>query len=124
MIIKTKSRIKFLLKGLLIAFIISIMLILLFTILLRFTSLSENRIQSLNYINIILSSAIAGIYVATRVKEKGWIHGGIIGFAYYLFIVLIDLVFFKEVNLMLLISRLSISTLSGVIGGIIGINLI
>ena len=53
------------------------MLILLFTILLRFTSLSENRIQSLNYINIILSSAIAGIYVATRVKE-GMDNGGIV----------------------------------------------
>lgn len=124
MINKTKSRIIFLVNGLLMAFVISIVLMAFFSLLLRFTSISESKIQLFNYLNILFSLVIAGIYVAMNIKEKGWIHGGVVGFTYFVVIVIMNLIFFKEINSMLLMSRLIISLLSGVIGGMIGINLV
>lgn len=124
MISKSKPKIKYLLKGLLLAFIISTISILIFTLLLRFTSLSVSKRQVFNYLALVISVFIAGIYVAIKIKEKGWIHGGVIGLGYFLVMLILNLVFFREVNSMLMISRFVISSVSGIIGGMVGINLV
>jgi len=124
MLTKNKLRIKYLFKGLLIAFIFTIVLLIFFSLLLRFTSLSESKLPSFNNITMIISIVFASIYSAIKIKENGWINGAIIGLLYYLVIIVINLLLIKngESNIYYL-SRLIISTVTGIIGGVIGINL-
>jgi len=124
MLNKNKSRIKFLCNGLLLAFIITIILLVIFSLLLRFTSISETKLPSFNNITMIISIVLASIYVAIKIKEKGWINGAIIGLVYYLIIILINVVFIRTDNSsLLLLTKLVLSGITGVIGGMIGINL-
>ncbi|WFA09850.1 TIGR04086 family membrane protein [Tissierella sp. Yu-01] len=124
MLNKNKSRISYLLKGLLMAFIITILLLVFYSLLLRFTSLSESKLHLLNNLTMILSVVVSSIYVAVKIKDKGWMHGGIVGVLYYLIIILINLLFIRDSSSVLLLSKLLISTIAGIIGGMIGINIV
>jgi putative membrane protein (TIGR04086 family) len=124
MLSKNKSRISYLLKGVIMAFVITIILLVFFSLLLRFTSLSESRLHLLNNLTMIFSLAISSLYAAIKIKEKGWLHGGIVGLLYYLVIFLINLIFIRDTEISILLSKLLISVVTGIIGGMIGINLI
>ncbi len=111
-------------KGLLLSYIITVILIILFSLLLTFSPLTEGRTPLLNTIVMIVSIVSGSVYVATKTKEKGWINGGILGLGYYLILLLLNLAFLKPVTFDLLsLSKLAITSITGVIGGIIGINL-
>lgn len=123
---KIKSLVKgvYLLQGLLLAFIVTAILILISSIILTYTNLSESKMNLLNTVVMILSITSGSIYVAIKAKEKGWLNGGILGLGYFLIILLINLIFLKPLTIdIFLFSRLIISIVMGVIGGIIGINL-
>lgn len=121
---KNKLRIKYLMKGVLIAFIITIIALLFFSLMLRFTSLRESRLTTLNNITMILSVAIGSFFTAVKIRENGWLNGAIVGALYYLIIILLNIVFLKpETSNMYLFIKLLISTVAGFIGGMIGINL-
>lgn len=123
---KTKSlgKITYLLKGLVLAFIITAILILISSILLTYTNLSESKMNLLNTIVMIISITAGSAYVAVMVKEKGWINGGLLGLCYYLILFLINILFLKPLVVdVYLFSRLIISIVMGIIGGIIGINM-
>lgn len=113
----------YLLKGLILAYIITAILILISAILITYTNLSESKLPLLNTIVMIISITSGSIYVAAMVKEKGWINGGIVGLAYYLILLLINLIFLKPLVFDIFsLSKLIISIVMGMIGGIIGIN--
>ena len=123
---KTKSLGKgiYLLKGLVLAFLITAILILISSIILTFTSLSESKMNLLNTIVMIISITTGSVYVAAMVKEKGWLNGGLLGFCYLLILFLINILFLKPLIVdVFLFSRLLISIVMGIIGGIIGINI-
>ncbi len=123
---KTKSLGKgiYLLKGLVLAFLITAILILISSIILTFTSLSESKMNLLNTIVMIISITTGSVYVAAMVKEKGWLNGGLLGFCYFLILFLINILFLKPLIVdVFLFSRLLISIVMGIIGGIIGINI-
>ena len=112
------------LKGILLAFIITIVLILMFSLLIMFTSIKENRIPMLNNIAMIISIAISSVYVAFKIKEKGWIQGGLMGIAYYMVLIILNLIFIKPIQIDLISgTRFVLAAITGVIGGMIGINL-
>ncbi|MBC8588687.1 TIGR04086 family membrane protein [Paratissierella segnis] len=116
--------IKYLAKGLLIALIFSIIFIIIISFLLRFTSLRESKVSLFNNIAMILSIAIGSIYISFKVKENGWLNGGILGLLYYLVIIFLNVVFFRNLDTnALMLTKLILSTFSGIIGGIIGINI-
>lgn len=123
---KVKSLVKgvYLLQGLLLAFIITAVLIFISSVIITYTNISESKMNLLNTIVMIISITSGSIYVAIKAKEKGWINGGILGLCYFLIILLINIVFLKPFTFdIFLISRLIISVIMGIIGGIIGINL-
>lgn len=121
---KDFSREIYLAKGLVLAFIITLVLILISSLLLTYTSMKEGRMVLLNTIVMILSITTGSIYVAGKVKEKGWINGGILGVLYYLILLMISFTFLKPFTLdVFSISKLILTSITGVIGGIIGINL-
>ena len=121
---KDFSREIYLAKGLVLAFIITLVLILISSLLLTYTSMKEGRMVLLNTIVMILSITTGSIYVAGKVKEKGWINGGILGVLYYLILLLISFTFLKPFTLdVFSISKLILTAITGIIGGIIGINI-
>lgn len=120
----TKSRINYLLKGLLLSFIITIVLLLILSLLLTFTSIREARLPLFNNIVMVISIVVGSMYVAIKTKENGWLNGAILGLIYFFIVLLFNLIFFKSFDSnLLVISKLVLSTIMGLIGGIIGINL-
>nr|WP_276515612.1 TIGR04086 family membrane protein [Tissierella carlieri] len=114
----------YLLKGLVLAYIITCILILFFSILLTYSSLRENKMPLVNTIIMVISVTSGSVYVAKMVKEKGWINGGIIGMAYYLILIMLNFIFLKPLVLDIFsISKLVLACIIGIIGGIIGINI-
>jgi putative membrane protein (TIGR04086 family) len=121
---KDFSRSIYLGKGLLLAFIMTLVLILTSSLLLTFTSMKEGRMDLLNTIVMIISITTGSIYVAGKVKEKGWINGGILGISYYLILLMFSFVLLKPFTLdVFSITKLLLTAITGIIGGIIGINI-
>ncbi len=116
--------ISLLLKGIVFAFLFSLLCFLILSIILSFTSISESIIKPASYIVMIVSIVIASGYVAQRVNKKGWIHGGVTGLLYILVLTIIG--YFTGGGFIfdqLLISRILLGIVAGSIGGILGINL-
>ncbi len=123
MVLKNKLGFRVVLRGLIYAFVITLIMLISFTLLLRFTSLSESKTPQFNIIAMIIGVAAASIYIGMKIKEKGWLNGAILGFLYYLLIILINVMFFKGENgPIYLLSKLLLSTFTGFIGGMLGIN--
>ena len=78
------------LKGCLISIIITLLMLFIFSIVLTYTSISENIIQPviivLTAISIIIGSSIS----TSKIKKNGIINGGIIGAIYMLFLYLMS----------------------------------
>lgn len=111
-------------KSLAITFIITLILVLIVSILLTYTSVKESRIPLLNTIVMIISITIGSVYMAIKVEENGWLYGGIIGALYFLVLVLLNYLFIKPFILDIYsISKFFIALATGIIAGIIGINI-
>lgn len=111
-------------KALLLSYIITAVLIIFFSLLLTYSPLKEGRMSLLNTIVMIVSVVSGSVYLATKTKEKGWINGGVLGLGYYLILLLLNFTFLKPVTFdMFSLTKLAITSITGVIGGIIGINL-
>ena len=111
------------LKGLLVCYIVTIVFILIFSALLTYTKVKENSIPMLNTITMISSISLGAIYSTIKIKEKGWLHGGIVGILYYVVLLILNYTFAKPFTMDIYsMSKLLISLGAGVIGGMIGIN--
>ncbi len=121
---KNKLVFKYVIRGLIYSFTITLILLFAFSLILRFTSLSETKTTQFNIMVMILGVAVTSFYIGMKLKEKGWLNGAIIGFIYYLIIILINITFLKgDSTTILLVSKLFLSTLTGFIGGMIGVNI-
>lgn len=115
---------KYLGKGLIVCLILTVTALIILALILKFTSLSESKLPMFNNLIVIISVAIGALYASGKTKENGWFIGAFIGLIYYLFILILNLIFIKDVSLSLLvIPKLLMSIFSGAIGGIIGINI-
>lgn len=112
------------LKGIIIAFITTLVLILIFALLLTYTNISEDTIFPvvvvITGISILLGSSLSNI----KIKKNGLLNGGIIGFVYILLLYLISSSFIGDfsVNTNSIILIIA-SILTGMLGGIIGVNI-
>ena len=106
-------------KGTIIAFFVTVIALMVFSILLVYTDLSEETIKPV-IITITGISILIGSSIGTRkLKKNGLINGAIIGILYILIIYIISSILNSNftINLMSLI-MISI----GLIGGILGRN--
>lgn len=119
-----KFSISYILKGLVLAFLFSLVCFLILSIVLSLTSISENIIKPSSYIVMIVSIVIAGIYVAMKVDKNGWLYGSITGLLYIIILTIISMIVIGGFSLnQILISRVLIGIIAGAIGGILGINI-
>lgn len=110
-------------KGIIKAYSISVVLIFILSICISTTSLKESIIRPAVIVISGFSILVASIFLANNKKEKGLINGAIIG-AIYMFILyvvssLASWNFSVSQNSLIMIF---VGIVSGIIGGIIGVN--
>lgn len=110
--------------SLLISFVITLTLISLVSAIFAYTNINDKHLQTFVFGIILLSVFMGSTLLARKIKQKGLIFGGIFGIIYCLVIYMASSIaytglFFSNTLLLYLV----ISFLSGVIGGIIGVNI-
>lgn len=111
-------------KGSIIALISTIIMLTIYALILSYTNVSENSmvavIMTIIGMSILISSSLSNL----KIKKKGIFNGAIIGLIYILGIYLISSiitgVFSLNSNSIIMII---VSILTGMIGGIIGVNI-
>ena len=111
-------------KGSIIAFLISIMLLFIFASLLVYTNIQENTIKPVVIIISIISILVGSSLSSIKIKRKGIVNGALVGTIYITVIYILSSICFVgfELNLESIIMIIS-SIISGMIGGVIGVNI-
>lgn len=118
-----KANIIRIIKGSLLSIIVSVIFLIIFAMLLTYTSLSENTITPV-VLAIVGLSILLGSYLSTKkINKKGILNGAMVGIIYMLILYIISSVIFMD----FLINASSIimiicGIIAGIIGGIVGVN--
>lgn len=111
------------LKGLGYAYIITLAILLIYNLILTFTSVSGQSIAMVTSIITTVSSAFGGLYASKNIKEKGLVYGILVGLLYIICLMLVVFLakdsFDFNVNVLY---KVLLTCLSGGIGGVIGVN--
>ena len=121
--INENSSITNIIKGVGIALITTLVLLIIFSIILTYTNIQENVINPvimiITAISILLGSSIGNI----KIKKNGLLNGAIIGGIYIIIIYLISSILNWRFSLNIQsIIMIAVSMVFGVLGGIIGVN--
>jgi len=112
------------LKGILTAYIITIIIFLVFAVVITYTDFPESAIPAVVVVTTIISIIIAGSKVASRAKSKGWLNGAIAGILYMTILYIASSLIFNGFTFdRYVIYMFILGLFSGAFGGIIGINL-
>ena len=111
-------------KGSIISIIITLIALTIYAAVLSYTTVSESTMVPvviiITGISILIGSSISSI----SIKKKGIIHGGLVGLIYIIFLYILSSIVFAGFSLnMNSIIMIIVSILTGMIGGIIGVNL-
>lgn len=111
-------------KGSIISIIITLIALTIYAAVLSYTTVSESTmvpvVITITGISILIGSSISSI----SIKKKGIINGGLVGLIYIIFLYILSSIVFAGFSLnMNSIIMIIVSILTGMIGGIIGVNL-
>ena len=110
-------------KGSIFAIITSTVLLLIFALLLCYTSLSENTIFPVILVITGISILIGSMISTKRIRKNLILNGGMVGVIYIITLYLISSLFLAGFNLTFnSFIMLIIGIITGMIGGIIGVN--
>ena len=117
-------RIKQYMISLVISFVMAIILLSISAAIFTYTSINDIHLNSFVFGTVMISVLTGSMLLCRKVKEKGLLYGSIFGLIFcliiYLFTALAYTGFFVSNTLGL---YLAISVLSGIVGGIIGVNI-
>ena len=113
-----------LIRGTIISILLTIIFLMIYAALLSYTNISEDTmtpvILVITGVCILIGSSISSI----NLKKQGMINGGLVGLIYVLFLYVISSIFLSGFALTTkTIWMLIIGIVTGMIGGIIGINM-
>ena len=120
---KDKSSIK-IIKGTVISIILSLILLTIYAALLSYTSISESTmvpvIITITGISILIGSSISSMHI----KKQGMLNGALVGLIYMLTIYILSSIFLSsfEININSII-MIAVGIVTGMIGGVIGVNM-
>lgn len=110
-------------KGVGIAFLSTIILLIIFASVLTYTDLSEQMINPVIIIITAISILIGSSIGNSKIKKNGLLNGALIGGIYILLIYLISSILNRKFGLeMQSIIMIVIGMLFGILGGIVGVN--
>ena len=111
------------LKGLGYAYIITLIVLLVYNLLLTYTGLSADTVSIVTSFITTISAAFGGFYACKNIKEKGLIYGLLVGFLYIiLLIVLFYLAREDYIFEITVLYKAILVSLAGGIGGVLGVN--
>lgn len=118
-----KKNIITIIKGSLIAIMITCILLFFLSIALAYTNLKEEVSTPIIIGTIAISIIIGSIISSKKVKRKGIINGGAVGAIYIITIYLISSIILGDFSFnMYSLITIAISIFMGILGGIIGVN--
>lgn len=111
-------------KGSIVAIILTLVLLLIFAMLLTYTSIQENTIQPVVIVITAISIFIGSSISTLKIKKYGLINGSLVGMIYIVTIYLLSSLtgsgFHVNINTIIMIVA---AIIAGMIGGIVGVNL-
>lgn len=118
------SKIYNIFRGSLVAILITIISLLIFSILLTHTNISEKSIVPVITIITAVSILTGSILSVSKIENRGFFNGALVGLIYILAIYILSSIINKNfaINLNSLI-LISSAVISGMMGGIIGVNM-
>lgn len=118
-----KRIIKNIFKGIGISMTFTFVCLLIFSILLTYTNISENTITPVILVVTGISILIGSSISNTKIKKNGMLNGAFIGGGYILILYLISSTLNVRFNLNLQsIIMIAVGVVFGILGGIIGVN--
>lgn len=119
----TKNIIR-IIKGSVTAIILTLLLLLIFAIILTYTSLEESVINPVIIVISVVSILIGSSISTLKISKNGLLNGGLVGIIYILTIYLLSSITSSGfgINLYSIIMMI-LSIIAGMIGGIIGVNM-
>ena len=120
---KEKNSIK-IIKGSLIAIILSIIFLTIYSALLAYTTISEETMVPVTIIITGISILIGSFFSSMKIKKQGLLNGAFVGVIYMLILYILSGIFLSSfvLNFKSIIMILS-GLVMGMIGGIIGVNI-
>lgn len=121
---KNKNTITYIVKGTITSIIITLIMLLIFSVILANTNINEETMFPIITTITAISIVIGGIVSTKNIEKKGIIIGAITGLFYIITIYLCSSIIVENfaVNLYSII-LISASIVAGMFGGIIGVNL-
>lgn len=120
---ETKKWGKAILYGLITIFVIALVTSLVFSLLLKFTSLTESSITWLLLGLSVLAMFIGGFVAGGNGKEKGWLVGGVTALLYSLIIFLFQFLGYGQIFSMEQTMYHGGFLVVAMVGGVFGVNL-
>ena len=117
------ENIKNIFKGVGISFVVTLVTLLIFSLVLTYTSVGESTISPV-IIVITAISILFGSSISTKsIKKNGMVNGGVVGLIYLLIIYLISSILNWKFGLNLQsLAMIILGIVFGILGGIIGVN--
>lgn len=121
---ETKKNVIRIIKGSIFSIIISLILLLIFAILLCYTNLSENSIKPTILVITGVGILIGSMISAKKIRKNGLINGGMVGVVYIIILYMVSSLTITNFSITInSLTMLIVAIITGMIGGIIGINL-
>lgn len=121
---KKTSSIVNIVKGTIMAIILSIIALIIFSVILTNTELADSIINPIIMAITAISIFIGSIISVSKIEKKGIVNGALVGFIYILFMYIFSSIvnsnFSFNLNSILLII---LAIIAGMVGGIIGVNI-
>lgn len=119
-----KSNYIYVLKGIIISVIISIISLLIYSLILANSNLQENTIFPVVITITSLSILIGSFISSINIKNKGIINGGIVGGTYVIVMYILSSILSSNFSLNIFsFLMIAIAILAGMFGGILGVNI-
>jgi putative membrane protein (TIGR04086 family) len=110
------------LQGLIYAFTVAVSALILASLLVTWTSVSESALPTITYI-VNLAATLTGAFVAARrSRERGWYYGGLTGLLYSLLITILGFMILSASFSFASLVQIAILSIIGGLGGVIGVN--
>lgn len=111
-------------KNVVISYVITILLFLIYAFVLALTNVPESSIPLSTFVISMISVFIGSSLAVIKIKERGLINGGLVGLLYILLLYLLSSIFITGFDLNgYAFSMIIFNVIVGMIGGIIGVNI-
>lgn len=110
--------------SLLISFLVAIVLLIITSMIFAYTNISDKHLETFVLGIVMLSVLIGSTILLKKLKERGLLFGAIFGFIFCLIVYLINVLAFSGFFVSNTLGiYFAICILSGIIGGVIGVNI-